>query len=97
MLGRKRFISFARFHIGGSGHLRQTSEIVRWVAFGGESCMRLAEAATSFTTICGCQPSWFAVMNACTANLPKAKIMKTFAFEALSEATSERTSEAVGS
>ena len=59
--------------------------------------MRLVAAATSFTTICGRQPSWFAAMNAWIANLPNAKIMKTFAFEALSAATSERTSEAVGS
>ena len=53
--------------------------------------------ATAFTYVFGCQPSVAAKANAWIANLPNAKIMKVFAFEARSRATSERTSGEVGS
>src|SRR5207244_1608596 len=88
-------LSFA--HCGDAGSLPNTSEIAPLAAFCGTIDIRADAEETSLTKICGFQPSRDTALKACSENLPKAKIIKTFAFDAFNCVTCGWTSAEVGS
>src|ERR671934_2857784 len=93
----KSLIPLSFFQIGAAGSFPKTIEIEPLAAFCGTIAISAEADETSFTKICGFQPSRETALNACSENLPKAKIMKTFALLAFSWATCGCTSVDVGS
>ena len=69
---------------GAAGSLPNTIEIDPFAAFCGTIAISADADETSLTKICGFQPSRETALNACSENFPKAKTIRTFAFEALS-------------
>src|SRR5919204_2034513 len=88
----KSLIPLSFFQIGAAGSLPNTIEIDPFAAFCGTIAISAEADDTSFTKICGFQPSRDTALNACSENLPNAKIMNTFALLALSCATCGWTS-----
>src|SRR5919198_474530 len=87
----------SRFQAGAAGSLPNTIEIAPSAAFWGTIDISADADETSLTKICGFQPSRETALNACSENLPNAKIMNTFALLAFSCATCGCTSVDVGS
>src|SRR5215831_7452173 len=87
----------SRRHAGEAGSFPKTIEIEPFAAFCGTANIRADADDTSLTKICGFQPSRDTALNACSENLPNAKIMKTFALLAFNCVTCGWTSADVGS
>src|SRR5919204_4603731 len=83
--------------IGAAGSLPKTIEMEPFAAFCGTGSISAVADETSFAKICGFQPRRETALNACSENLPNAKIMNTFALDALSWVTCGWTSVDVGS
>src|SRR5512133_3612698 len=93
----KRRIPLSRRQAGDAGSFPNTIEIDPFAAFCGTIDINADADETSLTKICGFQPSRDTALNACSENLPNAKIMKTFALLAFSCVTCGCTSAEVGS
>src|SRR3954452_14394013 len=93
----KRRIPLSLLQTGAAGSLPNTIEIAPFAAFCGTIAISAEAEETSLTKICGFQPSRDTALNACSENLPKPKIISTFALLALSWVTSGETSVDVGS
>src|SRR6059058_949307 len=93
----KRRMPLSRFQTGAAGSLPNTIEIEPFAAFCGTIDISPDAEDTSLTKIWGFQPSRETALNACSENLPNAKIMKTFALLAFSCVTCGCTSADVGS
>src|SRR5207245_9390294 len=87
----------SRAHRGEAGSVPKTIAIGPSAAFRGTIAISAEAEETSLTTICGFQPRRETALKACREDLPKAKIIKTFAFEAFSCVTCGWTSAEVGS
>ena len=87
----------SRFHSGAAGSLPNTIEIEPFAAFWGTASMSADAEETSLTKVFGFQFSRETALYAWSENLPKAKIMKTFAPDAFSRVTCGWTSAVVGS
>src|SRR4029453_3431058 len=85
------------FQIGAAGSLPNTIEIAPFAAFCGTIAINADAEDTPLTKICGFQFRRATALNACSENLPNAKIMKTFAPLAFSCVTCGCTSVDVGS
>src|SRR5918912_4088387 len=94
---RKSLIPLSRAQIGAAGSLPNAIEIEPFAAFCGTATINEDAADTSLTKICGLQPTRLTPLNACSENLPNAKMQSTFAFDAFSCAICGWTSEVVGS
>src|ERR671930_2070112 len=92
----KSLIPLSFFQIGAAGSLPNTIEIEPFAAFCGTIAISAEADETSLTKICGFQPRRETALNACSENLPKAKIMRTFALDAFSCVTCGWTSDDVG-
>src|SRR5919108_3076579 len=90
-------IPLSLFQSGAAGSLPNTIEIEPLAAFCGTIDISADADETSLTKICGFQPRRETALNACSENLPNAKIMKTFALLAFSCVTCGCTSVDVGS
>src|SRR6266511_3395894 len=93
----KSLMPLSFFQMGAAGSLPNTIEIDPFAAFWGTIDIRADAEETSFTKICGFQPRRETALNAWRENFPKAKIMRTFAFDAFSCVTCGCTSDEVGS
>src|SRR6266571_251206 len=91
----KSLMPLSFFQIGAAGSLPNTIEIEPFAAFCGTIAISADAEATSLTKIWGFQPRRETALNACSENLPKAKIMKTLALDALSCVTCGCTSDDV--
>src|SRR5436190_10628589 len=88
-------LSFAQ--MGAAGSLPNVIEIEPFAAFCGTAIISDEAADTSLTNTCGCHATRFNPLNACSENLPNAKMHSIVAFEDFSCAIWGWTSEEVGS
>src|SRR5512141_2834443 len=93
----KSLIPLSLRHSGEAGSFPKTIEIAPLAAFCGTIAISPDAEETSLTKICGFQFKRDTALKACSENLPNAKIMNTFAFDAFSCVTWGCTSVDVGS